>query len=74
MNLDRSLSESAIEFTQQITGSILVAADIFFVAFFIKRNMFKFVSGPSFILNISLKIKNVQYLIYLCTKFIHIHM
>lgn len=37
MNLDRSLSESAIEFTQQITESILVAADIFLVAFFIKR-------------------------------------
>lgn len=37
MNLERSLSESAIEFTQQITGSILVAADILLRAFFIKR-------------------------------------
>lgn len=37
MTLKRSLSESDIEFTQQITGSILVAADIFLVDFFIKR-------------------------------------
>lgn len=37
MNLDRSSSESATEFTQQITESILVAADILLKALFIKR-------------------------------------
>lgn len=37
MNLERSSSESDIEFSQQITGCSLVAADIFLGAFFIKR-------------------------------------
>lgn len=41
MNLDRSSSESATEFTQQITGSILVAAYILLGTLIIqrKRNM-----------------------------------
>lgn len=37
MNLERSSSEPATEFTQQITGSNFVAADILLGAFFIKR-------------------------------------